>query len=222
MPFNNSNSRRKFLVNSGKGILGGSLITPSFFNHSLFAAASSVNNTNDTIPIKLTSTAAPSEKQSTPPPALLDPAKRKGYAIVGLGHLALEQIMPAFGSSRFSKPVALVSGDAEKAQQVAQQYGIKSSAIYNYENFDDIKNNPEIDIVYLVLPNGMHKEFTIRAAKAGAHVLCEKPMATSSEDANAMIKACKDAGKKLMIAYRIQYEPNNHFIKEWVRNNKIW
>ena len=86
-------------------------------------------------------------------------------------------------------------------------YGIDPKNIYNYENFDTIKDNPAIDVVYIVLPNGMHAEYTIRAAKAGKHVLCEKPMANTVEECESMIDACKTANRKLMIGYRLRYEP---------------
>ncbi len=174
----------------------------------------------DLTPVKVPPMHHPTEKQDGPPPTPIAPAKRIGYAIVGLGKLTLEQILPALSTCKFSKVVALVSGDADKASNVARQYGVDPLSIYNYQNFDTIKNNPEVDVVYVVLPNSMHKDFTIRSAKAGKHVLCEKPMATSSKEAQQMIDACKSAGKKLMIAYRIQYEPNNRMIQSWVRQNK--
>jgi predicted dehydrogenase len=135
--------------------------------------------------------------------------KKLGFALVGIGRLTIGQLLPAFASCKSCRPVALVSGHADKARHFAQQYGIKESSIYNYQNYDNLKDNPEVDIVYVVLPNSMHAEYTIRAAKAGKHVLCEKPMATSSEDCRQMIDACKAAGKKLMIAYRLHYEPYN-------------
>lgn len=150
----------------------------------------------------------------------MNPEKRVGYALVGLGHLTLDELMPAFGACKYSKPVALVSGDAAKAAKVAQQYGIKPQNIYNYQNFDTIRNNPEVDVVYIVLPNSMHEEFTIRAAQAGKHVLCEKPMANSSAEAQRMIDACKKADRKLMVAYRIQYEPMNRMAMKWTREKK--
>jgi predicted dehydrogenase len=103
--------------------------------------------------------------------------------------------------------VALVSGHPDKANQQASRYGINPKNIYNYENFDTIKDNPEVDVVYIVLPNGMHAEYTIRAAKAGKHVLCEKPMANTVEECQSMIDTCKAEGRKLMIAYRLRYEP---------------
>jgi predicted dehydrogenase len=153
-------------------------------------------------------------------PAPRNPAKRVGYAIVGLGHLALTDVMPAFANSKYSKPVALVSGDAHKAKVVAEQYGINPMNIYDYNTFDRIADNKEIEAVYIILPNSMHHEFTIRAAKAGKHVLCEKPMANSAKECEEMIDACKKANRKLMIAYRIQYEPNNALIRDWVQQKK--
>ncbi len=157
----------------------------------------------DLTPVKVPPMHHPTEKEDGPLPTRIALAKRIGYALVGLDKLTLEQLLPAFGACKYSKVVALVSGDAEKAANVARQYGISTSAIYNYQNFDNIKNNPEIDVVYIVLPNSMHAEFTIRAATAGKHVLCEMPMSTNSKDAQKMIDACKTAVKKLMIAYRI-------------------
>jgi predicted dehydrogenase len=148
-------------------------------------------------------------------------AKKTGWAIVGLSTLVADEVMPAFKSSKYSRLVALVSGDKSKALKVARQHRINEKNIYNYDNFDEIKNNPEIDVVYITLPNNLHADFTIRAAKAGKHVLCEKPMATSSKDAQRMIDACRRANRKLMIAYRIQYEPHHRLLMEWVRNKKF-
>ncbi|MEO6638909.1 MAG: Gfo/Idh/MocA family oxidoreductase [Ginsengibacter sp.] len=146
---------------------------------------------------------------------------KTGWAIVGLSKLVIDEVLPAFNLCKHAKLVALVSGDSDKATETAKQYGLSENNIYNYENFDDIKTNDEIDIVYIALPNNQHKEFTIRAAKAGKHVLCEKPMATSASDAQAMIDACREANKKLMIAYRIQYEPKNRRMMQWVRDEKF-
>ncbi|QBE61672.1 Gfo/Idh/MocA family protein [Pseudoduganella lutea] len=144
------------------------------------------------------------------PSALAQTAGRKvGYAIVGLGGYGLGQIIPQFKNCEHSRLVALVSGDPAKAKRVAAQYGVPESGIYNYENYDSIRDNPDIDIVYVCLPVSMHAEYTIRAAKAGKHVLCEKPMALSSKECEAMIAACRQAGKKLMIGYRCHFEPFN-------------
>lgn len=134
---------------------------------------------------------------------------RKGYAVVGLGELALGQILPAFAAATASRPIALVSGHKDKAAKVAGHYGINPKNIYNYETFDELKNNEEVEIVYIVLPNSMHAEFTIRALKAGKHVLCEKPMAVTVAECEEMISVAKEMDKKIMIAYRLRYEPFN-------------
>ena len=133
--------------------------------------------------------------------------KTVGFALVGIGTLTMGQLLPAFAKCKLARPVALVSGHPEKAREQADKYGIDRKNIYNYENVDSIKDNPAVDVVYVVLPNGMHAEYTIRAAKAGKHVLCEKPMANTVAECQAMIDACAAAKRKLMIAYRLHYEP---------------
>ena len=104
---------------------------------------------------------------------------------------------------------------------MAAEYGVPQSAIYSYDNYDTIRDNKEIDAVYIALPNSMHAKYTIRAAKAGKHVLCEKPMATSVSDSRAMIEACKKADRKLMIAYRCQYEPTNLRAIQLIRDGSL-
>src|SRR4051794_39549087 len=144
-----------------------------------------------------------------------EPVTRKaGWAIVGLGQLALEEIMPAFRECSLSQSVALVSGHLEKAHKVADAYGIQHTSIYSYESYDQLRNNPAVDVVYIVLPNSMHAEYTIRALKAGKHVLCEKPMAVTVEDCERMVAAAREADRKLMIAYRLHYEPVNRKVIE--------
>jgi predicted dehydrogenase len=212
-------NRRQFLTDAGMGFLaatGLSQLAPA----GAFAQGGPVQALSDTTPVKLYPLSQPSEPKPAPVPAPLDPEKRIGFALVGLGHLTLEELLPAFGQCKYAKPVALVSGDSAKAAQVAQQYGIKPTHVYNYQNFDNIRNNPDVQVVYIVLPNSMHEEFTIRAAQAGKDVLCEKPMANTSAQARRMIEACEKAGRKLMIAYRIQYEPKNNYIKELVRSRQ--
>lgn len=151
-------------------------------------------------------------------PVQLGKDGRLGLAIVGLGRLSLEEIMPALASSKRCRVTALVSGDAAKARQVAAMYDVPETHIYDYQNFDRLRDNPDVHAVYIVLPNALHKEYTVRAAQAGKHVLCEKPMATSVADCQAMIAACKAADRRLMIAYRIQYEPLDRQVKDWVRD----
>src|ERR1017187_8686053 len=136
------------------------------------------------------------------------PEKRIGFAVIGIGRIA-GHFMPATLSTTNCRLTGLVSGHRDKAESTAAKYGVPQSSIYNYDNFDEIAHNPAIDAVYVALPNSMHAEYTIRAAKAGKHVLCEKPIATNVADAESMIAACKAANVKLMIAYRCHYEPTN-------------
>jgi predicted dehydrogenase len=172
-------------------------------------------------PIELEAWKSDVDPKSPPPPTPLPPDQRVGYAIVGLGHLTLEEILPAFGQCKKSKPVALVSGSPEKLAKVAKQYGIKPASCYSYADYDKLKDNLEVQVIYIVLPNSMHAEYTIWGAQAGKHILCEKPMANSAAECQAMIDACKKAQKKLMIAYRIQYEPYNRLVRDMVRGNKF-
>jgi predicted dehydrogenase len=157
------------------------------------------------------------QAQEVPEP----PGKKLGWAIVGLGRLAINQILPAFGRCEKSRVVAFVSGSPEKAQKLALRYGVSPKNIYNYQNYDTLKNNPEVDIIYIVLPNGMHAEYTIRGAQAGKHILCEKPMANTPQDCQEMIDACRKAGRKLMVAYRVRYEPFNQKAIEMARNQEV-
>ena len=135
--------------------------------------------------------------------------RKVGYAIVGLGSYALNQIIPQLANCRLSRLAALVSGDPAKARRIAAEHNISERSIYSYATFDRIRDNPDVDVVYVILPNSMHAEYTIRAARAGKHVLCEKPMAVTSAECEAMIAACRRAGRKLMIGYRSHFEPHN-------------
>jgi len=137
------------------------------------------------------------------------PGKKLGWAIVGLGSLSINQILPAFAKCEKSKVVAFVSGHPDKANKLALRYGVNKKNIYNYENYDSIKDNPDVDVIYIVLPNGMHAEYTVRGLQAGKHVLCEKPMANTPAECQQMVDAGRKADRKLMIAYRCRYEPFN-------------
>ncbi len=148
------------------------------------------------------------------------PAKKIGYAVIGLGRIA-DHFMRGVLDTTNSQITGLVSGHRDKADRIAAQYGVASNCIYSYDNFDQIAHNPAIDAVYVALPNSMHAEFTIRAAKAGKHVLCEKPMSTNVADAEAMIAACKAANVKLMIAYRCHYEPTNLRAVKLIRDGAL-
>ena len=132
-----------------------------------------------------------------------------GWCVIALGRISMGHFMPGVKISQSGRIVALVSGHRDKAEKQAAIYGVPSNAIYNYENMDAIRDNKEIDAVYVALPNSMHAEYTIRSARAGKHVLCEKPMATSVADAKAMIDACEASNRKLMIAYRCQFDPEH-------------
>jgi predicted dehydrogenase len=164
---------------------------------------------------------APPDKQ---PPHVKMPEKverKLGYAIVGLGQLSIEEILPAFGMAKTARLAAFVSGHPDKARRLAEVYGVPSSAIYDYDGFDRMKDDKSIDVVYIVLPNSMHAEYTIRALKAGKHVLCEKPMAVSAAECEAMISAAKDAKRTLGVAYRLHYEPLNIKAVDLCRNGYI-
>lgn len=137
------------------------------------------------------------------------PGKKLGWAVVGLGSLAINQILPAFSQCDKSRVVALVSGHRDKAEKLAARYNVNPKNIYNYQNYDSIKDNPEVDIIYIVLPNSMHAEYTVRGLQAGKHVLSEKPMAINPGECQQMIDAGRKANRKLMVAYRCQYEPYN-------------
>ena len=135
--------------------------------------------------------------------------KKLGVALVGLGSLSTNQIAPSFLKSANCKLAAIVTGSPEKEKVWADKHGIGRDHIYNYSSFDKIASDDSVDLVYVVLPNSMHAEYTIRAAKAGKHVLCEKPMANSAVDCRDMISACQAANRKLAIGYRCQYEPHH-------------
>ncbi len=137
------------------------------------------------------------------------PGKKLGWAIVGLGSLSIHQILPAFATCEKSKVVALVSGHPDKANKLALRYGVSPKNIYDYRNYDSIKDNPDVDVIYIVLPNGMHAEYTVRGFQAGKHVLSEKPMANTPGECQQMIDAARKADRKLMVAYRCRYEPYN-------------
>jgi predicted dehydrogenase len=130
-----------------------------------------------------------------------------GIALVGLGSYSAGQLAPALLQTEHCYLAGIVTGTPSKIETWKSKYGIADKNIYNYQNFDSIKDNPDIDVVYVVLPNSMHAEYTIRAAQAGKHVISEKPMATSVEDCDKMIAACKKANKLLSIGYRLHFDP---------------
>lgn len=209
-------ARRRFLQRSGVGLAAALAAGSAATVHAAGIA------TADSNAVKLSLIQDPNteQKEETPDPNL--PAdERVGYAIVGLGRLSLNQILPALSQCKYSKVSALVSGDRSKALKIARQYGVRESAVYDYQNFEQLAGNRDVQVVYIVLPNGMHKDFTVRAARLGKHVLCEKPMANSVAECQAMIDACRRANRKLMIAYRSQYEPMDRMIAKMVKENRL-
>ncbi|MEP6725852.1 MAG: Gfo/Idh/MocA family oxidoreductase [Bacteroidota bacterium] len=143
-----------------------------------------------------------------------------GVALLGLGKYATEQLAPALQETKYCWLAGIITGSSQKANQFKQKYSIPGENIYNYDNFDSIKDNPAIDIVYVVTPNALHAAFAVRAAKAGKHVICEKPMATTLEDCDRMIDACIQAGVTLSVGYRLHFEPYNQQIIQLATTHK--
>ena len=146
------------------------------------------------------------------------PVKPVRYAVVGLGHIAQVAVLPAFAHARRnSRLVAVVSNDRTKRREMTKRYRLE--AAYSYKQFDDCLR--EVDAVYIALPNSMHAEYTVRAAKAGVHVLCEKPMAVTVQECQQMIAACRQARVKLMVAYRLHFETINLAAMELARRGEL-
>ena len=146
------------------------------------------------------------------------PQKKKlGIALVGLGGYSTYQLAPALQDTKHCYLAGIVTGTPAKEKVWSNKYNIPSKNIYNYQNFDKLKDNADIDIVYVVLPNSMHAEFSIRAAKAGKHVICEKPMAMNVSECDEIIQACKEHGVKLGMGYRLHSEPYTQEVKRFVR-----
>lgn len=143
--------------------------------------------------------------------------KKLGIALVGLGYYAKNLLAPALEKTNECYLAGIVTGTPSKIPEWKEKYNIPDKNIYSYETYDKIKDNPDIDIIYVVLPNSMHKEYTIRAAQAGKHVICEKPMAITSQDCREMIAACDKAGVKLAIGYRLHSEPHTQEIMRLAR-----
>jgi predicted dehydrogenase len=141
------------------------------------------------------------------------------FAVVGLGHFAQTAILPAFGNvSENAILSAIVTGDKEKAATLSQRYHVPA---YSYDDYDSLMRSGDIDAVYIALPNSEHREYTERAARAGVHVLCEKPLAHTAEDAVAMVRACESAKVRLMTGYRLHFEEGNLQAIEAIRSGKI-
>jgi predicted dehydrogenase len=209
-------ARRGFLQRTGTGVAAMLMAGAS---GKVLAAGPTPGDPNS-VKLSLIQDPQTEQHEDTPDPNAA-PDQRIGFAVVGLGRLSLNQILPALSQCKYSKVVALVSGDPVKARKVARQYGVREDAIYDYHSYERMADNREVQVVYVVLPNGMHAEYTVRAAAIGKHVLCEKPMAVSSAECQRMIDACKKALRLLMIAYRSQYEPMDRMIAKWVKEKQL-
>jgi len=149
-----------------------------------------------------------------------DPKRKIRYAVVGMGYISQVAMLPAFAHAKEnSELVALVSGDQTKLRKLAKRYKVFKT--YTYEQYADCLESGAVDAVYLALPNNMHRTYTEAAARAGVHILCEKPMAPTEQDCEAMIEAADRSKVKLMIAYRLHFEKGNLSAIETIRNGKI-
>ncbi|HEV8286504.1 MAG TPA: Gfo/Idh/MocA family oxidoreductase, partial [Chitinophagaceae bacterium] len=133
--------------------------------------------------------------------------RKLGIALVGLGRYSTSQLGPALKQTQYCKLTGVVTGSKEKGEQWAKDYDFPSKNIYSYDTMSQLADNKEIDIVYVVTPNGLHAQHAIAAAKAGKHVICEKPMANTVEECDAIIAACHNANVKLSIGYRLHFDP---------------
>lgn len=154
--------------------------------------------------------------------ARMSPKKDKlGVALVGLGYYSTDLLAPALQQTKNCYLAGIVTGTPSKAESWKKKYNIPDKNIYNYQNFENIANNDDIDVVYIVLPPSMHKEYVIRAANAGKHVWCEKPMAITEKECQDMIDACKKNKKSLAIGYRLQHEPNTQEYRRIVKQKLL-
>lgn len=150
------------------------------------------------------------------------PKKDKlGVALVGLGYYSTDLLAPAFEQTKHCYLAGIVTGTPAKAEAWQKKHNLADKNIYNYQNFDEIANNPDIDVVYVVLPPSMHEEYVVRAANAGKHVWCEKPMAMTEGECQRMIDACNKNKQTLSIGYRIQHEPHNKEYRRIVKEQLL-
>src|SRR5436190_18781289 len=146
---------------------------------------------------------------------------RIGIALVGLGYYSTDLLAPALQKTKNCYLAGIVTGTPSKAEAWQKKYNIPDKNIFNYQSFEQLANNDEIDIVYIVLPPSMHKEYVVRGANAGKHVFCEKPMAISSDECQVMIDTCKSLKRKLAIGYRLQHEPNTQAYRKIVKDQSL-
>jgi predicted dehydrogenase len=145
--------------------------------------------------------------------------KRVGYAVVGLGSISQVAVLPAFAHSRKAKLVAVVSGDKKKASKLAEQF--QASRAFSYEEFTKCLGNPEVEAVYIATPPGEHEMYAVAAAKAGKHVLCEKPLAATVKQARNMVDTCHRNKVQFMTAYRKYFEPSSVTLKSMISKGEL-
>ncbi len=148
-------------------------------------------------------------------------AKRIGFAVIGLGFISETSVLPAFRHSKKCKLAALVSHDPKRARQLGAKFGLSTKACYSYDKYDECLGNPDVDAVFVASINSEHAEQTIRAANAGKHVLCEKPLGNTVEECREMIEACRKNNVRLMTAYRKYYEPGSVALKKLITDGKL-
>lgn len=152
------------------------------------------------------------------PNLILPKAKEKlGVALVGLGYYSRDLLAPALQLTEHCELRGIVTGSPHKIPVWQRKYGIKDQNVYNYDNMHRIADNPDIDVIYIVLPTGLHAQYSIIAANTGKHVWCEKPMARTVEECQAIIDACNQNKVKLSIGYRMQHEPNTQTIMRYAK-----
>lgn len=159
------------------------------------------------------------------PEMLLAATRRKkgklGVALVGLGYYSTDLLAPALQQTKNCYLAGIVTGTPSKAEAWKKKYNLSDKNIYNYQQFDQLANNPDIDVVYIVLPPSMHREYVIKAAGAGKHVWCEKPMAMTVTECQDMIAACSKNKRSLAIGYRLHHEPNTQEYRRIIQEKKL-
>jgi glucose-fructose oxidoreductase len=181
------NARRKFLRQSAVAATG-LILAPTLIGCGTKSTASS----------------------TSPAPAAAPPKtdRKLGVALLGLGSYSRGQIAPSLKSTQHCELRGIITGSPDKVPEWQEKYGIKDENVYSYDNLETIADNPDIDVIYVITPTATHKDFAVRAAKAGKHVWCEKPMAMTPEDCQAIIDACNENKVRLSIGYRMLHEPN--------------
>jgi glucose-fructose oxidoreductase len=144
--------------------------------------------------------------------------RKLGVALLGLGSYSTYQLAPALEHTRYCRLAGVVTGTPEKGRHWQKRHNLNPGSVYSYETMDRLADNPDIDIVYVVTPPGTHRDFVVRAAKTGKHIICEKPMANSVAECDEMIAACRAAGRKLSIGYRLQFEPHYNEMERLARD----